>query len=167
MTFFVGCSGGSISVASGSDKSVSKALAEYIIGFANVDDIYPYCIKFRDYLVAGAEKEGFTVIVTDAGADPAVQNGQIENFIVQNAKIITAISADLDGSVPAVEAAKKADIPYIAFLNSVRDEGGYDKYIYIGSENYNAGLLQGEYLAEVLPKDAKILYLTGPMINNT
>ena len=161
MTFFAGCSSGSGPAANSSDKGDVKAPAEYIIGFSNVNDIYPYCIKFRDYLVAGAEKEGFKVIVADAKGDSAVQNGQVDNFLVQNAKIITAISVDLDGSVPAAEAAKKADVPYISFLTSVRNEGGYDKYIYIGSQNHDAGLLQGEYLAKVLPKDAKILYLTG------
>ncbi len=42
----------------------------------------------------------------------------------------------------------------------MRDEGNYDAYIYVGSENYDAGYLQGEYLCKVLPENAQILYLT-------
>ena len=139
----------------------SESAEPFVIGFSNVNDIYPYCIKFRDYLVANAEAEGMEVIVADAAGDAAVQNGQIDNFIVQGANVVTAISCDLDGSVPAVESAKAAGLPYISFLTSVRDEGNYPAYIYIGSKNYDAGLLQGQYLSENLPENAKILYLTG------
>lgn len=136
-------------------------VAPFVVGFSNVNDIYPYCVKFRDYLVADAEAEGMQVIVADAAGDAAVQNGQIDNFIVQGANVVTAISCDLDGSVPAVESAKAAGLPYISFLTSVRDDDNYPAYIYIGSKNYDAGLLQGQYLAENLPENAKILYLTG------
>ena len=149
-----------------SDDSVQQSEGEnvtdsdFIFGFANNNDIYPYCAKFRSYLVEEAEKIGIKVLVTDAKGDVAVQNSNIDNFIVQGAKAVGAISMDLDGSIPAVEAAKAAGIPYISFLASVRDEGNYDQYIYIGSQNYDAGLMQGQYLAEILPQDAKILYLT-------
>ncbi len=151
----MGC--GKANDASQVEKSNSD---QFIFGFSNNNDIYPYCAKFRSYLVEEAEKIGIKVLVTDAGGDVAVQNSNIDDFIVQNANVVGAISMDLDGSIPAVEAAKAADIPYISFLSSVRDEGGYDKYIYIGSQNYDAGLMQGQYLAEILPENARILYLT-------
>jgi len=133
----------------------------FLIGFSNMNDIYPYCIKFRDYLVSFAEAEGMQVLVADAAGDSNTQNGQIDNFIVQGADVVTAITIDLDASIPAVEAAKAAGLPFISYLTNVRDDGGYDGYIYIGSENYEAGLLQGQYLAEVLPENAVILYQTG------
>ena len=100
-------------------------------------------------------------MVTDAGGDTNVQNGQIDDFIVQNAKAVSAISNDLDGSVPALEAAKTAGIPYISFLTSVSGGDDYEGYIYVGSPNYDAGKAQGEYLCEVLPENAQILYFTG------
>lgn len=133
----------------------------YIIGFSNLNDIYPYCIKFRDYLVEFAEAEGMKVLIADGAGDANTQNGQIDNFILQGADIVTAITIDLDASVPAVNAAENAGLPFISYLTNVRDNAGYDGYIYIGSENYEAGLLQGQYLAEVLPENAKILYQTG------
>lgn len=133
---------------------------EFIFGFSNNNDVYPYCAKFRSYLVEECEALGMKVLVTNAGGDVLTQNSDIENFIVQGANAVGAISMDPDGSIPAVEAAKNAGIPYLSFLASVRDEDNYDAYIYIGSENYDAGLLQGQYLAEVLPENAQILYLT-------
>lgn len=142
-------------------EQIEPAGEPFIVGFSNVNDLYPYCIKLRDCLVEAAAKEGIEVLVADASGDADTQNGQIDNFIMQDAKVVSAISVDLDSSVPAVLAAQNAGIPYISFLTSVRDEGGYDQYIYIGSENYNAGLMQGQYLAEVLPENAVILYQVG------
>ncbi|MHC1770610.1 MAG: sugar ABC transporter substrate-binding protein [Flexilinea sp.] len=138
-----------------------SAEKEFVIGFSNMNDIYPYCIKFRDYLVEKANEEGMKVLIADAAGDSNTQNGQIDNFILQGVDVVTAITIDLDASIPAVEAVKAANLPFISYLTNVRDDGGYDSYIYIGSENYDAGLLQGEYLAKALPENAKILYMTG------
>jgi ABC-type sugar transport system substrate-binding protein len=130
---------------------------EFTIGFANVNDVYPYCVKVRDFIKDLAAKEGMKVLVANAGGDVKQQNDQIDNFIVQKVNMVAAISADLDGSVPAVENSKAAGIPYISLLTSVNTDG----YIYVGSENKQAGQVQGEYLAKVLPENAKVLYMTG------
>lgn len=141
--------------------AAAESAEEFIVGFANNNDVYDYCAKFRDYLVEATEAEGITIFVTDAKGDTNVQNGQIDDLIIREAKVVSAISNDLDGSVPALEAARAAKIPYISFLTTVRNADDYDKFIYIGSRNYDAGHMQGEYLAKALPKDAKIIYLTG------
>lgn len=139
----------------------NAAGGEYLVGFANNSDTYNYCAKFRTYLKEEVEAKGIDIMVTDAGGDTNVQNGQIDDFIVQNANAVSAISNDQDGSVPALEAAKAAGVPYVTFLVSVVGGEDYDGYIYIGSPNYDAGRAQGEYLCEVLPENAQILYFTG------
>ena len=101
----------------------------------NNSDTYNYCAKFRSYLKEETEAKGSQSMVTDAAGDTNVQNGQIDDFIVQNAKVVSAISNDLDGSVPALEAAKAAGIPYISFLTSVSGGNDYEGYIYMGSPN--------------------------------
>ena len=142
---------------------IGSAVAEdkFVVGFANNNDVYDYCAKFRDYLKAECEAQGMEVIVTDAGGDTNVQNGQIDDMIVQDCKIISAISNDMDGSVPALEAARAAGLPYVSFLTTIRNADSYDKFIYIGSQNYDAGAMQGEYLVAALPENAKIIYFTG------
>lgn len=142
---------------------MGSAFAEdkFVVGFANNNDVYDYCAKFRDYLKAECEALGMEVIVTDAGGDTNVQNGQIDDMIVQDCKVISAISNDLDGSVPALEAARSAGLPFISFLTTIRNADDYDKFIYIGSKNYDAGAMQGDFLVTALPKDAKIIYFTG------
>jgi len=131
------------------------------VGFANNSDTYDYCAKFRGFLQEETEALGMKIMVTDAAGDTNVQNGQIDDFIVQDADVVSAISNDLDGSVPALESARTADIPYVTFLTSVRGGEDYNKYIYVGSQNYDAGVVQGEYLVSNLPENAEILYFTG------
>ena len=137
----------------------------YLVGFANNSDTYNYCAKFRSYLKEETEAKGIQLMVTDAAGDTNVQNGQIDDFIVQNVNVASAISNDSDGSVPALEAAKTAGIPYISFLVAVTGGDDYDGYIYVGSPNTDAGRAQGEYLCEVLPENAKILYFTGEPVD--
>lgn len=139
----------------------SKGGDSYLVGFANNSDTYSYCAKFRSYLKETTEAKGISITVTDAGGDTNVQNGQIDDFIVQNVDVVSAISNDLDGSIPALEAAKSAGLPYVSFLTSVSGGEDYDGYIYVGSPNYDAGKAQGEYLCEAFPDGASILYFTG------
>lgn len=144
------------------DSSISsKGKSDYLVGFANNSDTYNYCAKFRSYLKDATEAKGISITVTDAGGDTNVQNGQIDDFIVQNANVVSAISNDLDGSIPALEAAKDAGLPYVSFLTSVSGGDDYDGYIYVGSPNEDAGKAQGEYLCDAFPDGASILYFTG------
>ena len=142
-------------------SSSSKGKSDYLVGFANSSDTYNYCAKFRSYLKDATEAKGISITVTDAGGDTNVQNGQIDDFIVQNANVVSAISNDLDGSIPALEAAKDAGLPYVSFLTSVSGGDDYDGYIYVGSPNEDAGKAQGEYLCDAFPDGASILYFTG------
>lgn len=143
------------------NSSSSKGKSDYLVGFANNSDTYNYCAKFRSYLKDATEAKGISITVTDAGGDTNVQNGQIDDFIVQNANVVSAISNDLDGSIPALEAAKDAGLPYVSFLTSVSGGDDYDGYIYVGSPNEDAGKAQGEYLCDAFPDGASILYFTG------
>lgn len=141
--------------------TATASAEDFLVGFANNSDTYDYCAKFRTYLKEETEALGMSITVTDAAGDTNVQNGQIDDFIVQGCSVISAISNDLDGSIPALEAARAADLPYVSFLTTIRDADDYEKFIFIGSQNYDAGVVQGEYLVKNLPENAKILYFTG------
>ena len=73
-------------------SSSSKGKSDYLVGFANNSDTYNYCAKFRSYLKDATEAKGISITVTDAGGDTNVQNGQIDDFIVQNVNVVSAIS---------------------------------------------------------------------------
>ena len=117
---------------------------------------------FQNILRVEFEKEakkypGIKVNVIDPQMDIERQLAAIETFLAQEVDVIVCSPLDFAGSVPGVEAANAEGVPFIA-LNSV--VGGGD-FIYAGSSNLEAGQLQGDFLAEVLPEGAKILYLRG------
>lgn len=158
-SLLVGC--GTADSGTGDSSAEKKEKGDFLVGFANNSDTYNYCAKFRSYLKDTTEAKGISITVTDAGGDTNVQNGQIDDFIVQNVNVVSAISNDLDGSIPALESAKDAGLPYVSFLTSVFGGDDYDGYIYVGSPNYDAGKAQGEYLCETFPDGASVLYFTG------
>ena len=88
MTVMTGCG----TDKTGDTGNTGKKSEEYLVGFANNSDTYNYCAKFRTYLKEMTEAKGIDITVTDAGGDTNVQNGQIDDFIVQNVNVVSAIS---------------------------------------------------------------------------
>ena len=148
-------------------SSSSKGKSDYLVGFANNSDTYNYCAKFRSYLKDATEAKGISITVTDAGGDTNVQNGQIDDFIVQNANVVSAISNDLDGSILALEAAKDAGLPYVSFLTSVSGGDDYDGYIYVGSPNDQQYVDRKKGLEEALKKNPNIKILDEYNVENS
>jgi inositol transport system substrate-binding protein len=111
-----------------------------------------------DKFLEEAEKyPNIEVNVIDPQVDIARQLNAIETFIAQGVDVIVCSPLDYEGSIPGVEAANEAGIPYIAMNCMV----GGGEFSYAGSADVEAGRLQGEYLIDVLPEGAKILYLRG------
>lgn len=114
-----------------------------------------YILKVESY---GKEK-GINVILTDCGGDVNVQNDNMENYIIQDANVISGIYQDKDGAMTSVYLAQENNVPIISCCQFIvgADEV-YDSYIFAGSENYDGGHLMGEWMAEKLPENANILY---------
>jgi inositol transport system substrate-binding protein len=111
-----------------------------------------------DEFMKEAEKyPGIEVKVIDPQVDIERQLNAIETFIAQEVDVIVSSPLDFQGSIPGVEAANEAGIPYIAMNCTV----GGGEHTYAGSSNLEAGQLQGKFLAEALPEGAKIVYLRG------
>jgi inositol transport system substrate-binding protein len=124
------------------------------IGFANVNDIYPYLVKVRTYVQQFGEEAGFEVQVANAAGDINAQIGQIETFETQGVNYVICVPADPEGIVPTVDELWTAGIP---FLTVCGNSNG--KEIHVGSLNYDAGVMQADYLADVLPQGGTVLYM--------
>ena len=149
--------------AAAEEKEEAAAPAETLtIGFDMNSNQCAYCLKFANYIDEFAKKEGFNTIITQSDGDVLTQISNAENMIAQGADIIAGIWGDRTASLPVAAAAEAADIVCVSTLTSLDNEGdGYAKYIYLGSENYDGGHLQGEWLAENLPEGAGLWLLSG------
>lgn len=141
-------------------ESADNKSEPFKVGFANVNDIYPYLVKVRTFVEKYGKEEGMEILVADAAGDLNTQIGQMENFISQGVNAVIAVPADPSGIVPTVDMLWENQI---AFMTVCGDCEGKD--IHVGSENYEAGKMQAEYLAETLPENAKVLYMHADPVN--
>ena len=113
-----------------------------------------------------AELGDVEVVYTDGREDITIQLNQVENFIAQGMDSIVVCPSNGDAAVAISDAAIRADIPLV-YLNRMPTELPEGTY-YVGSNERQAGHLQGEYLAEKLGGKGQVGVITGiPGLDNT
>lgn len=127
------------------------------IGYVNQDDTDVFCMSREAALTAVLEGTDFHVSFTDGNNDTQKQIDQANAFLAKGVDALILVPADSDAIIPAVEAANKNGTPVICL--GIASNGG--EYIYVGSQNYDAGYMQGQYMAENLPENANVLYCAG------
>ena len=161
MGTLAGCGGGSNSNSSANSGSASAAASGEAlkIGFVNEANTTVFDKLRMDALVEQINEvpDEFSIECSDANNDIQKQIDMANTFIAKGVDCLMLVPCDSEGIVPAVESANQAGIPVICF--GIKAAGG--EYTYVGSENYEAGQMQGEYMASLLPDNARVLYLAG------
>ncbi len=130
----------------------------FVVGYSNIADTDRWCKYTTDqFAMYASQNSNVKLLMNDANLDIARQIDQVDNFILQGANLIILAPVDYAGVVPGIKAANDAGIPVICSM--IAAESG--DYTYVGASHYDAGKMQGDYLAEVLPQNAKVLYLGG------
>ena len=102
-----------------------------------------------------------TLLMQDAEGDINTQLEQAEAMITQKVDAIILNAVDVEGSAPIVDMAIEAGIPVIE-CNTLTNNA--DKATcYVGSDDVDAGKIQADFLKTVLPEDAKVCYMMGPI----
>lgn len=145
-----GCAGGSGDSDSGSDV--------FTVAYCNSGDSDVFDkLKKDTFNNLVADDSTIEVVNSEANMDSQKQLNQVDDAIMQEADAIIIVPIDYSGITPAVKAANDANIPVICL--GIESEGG--EYTFVGCENRDAGVQQAEYMAENLPENAKVLYLSG------
>lgn len=130
----------------------------FTIGYCNGADSDVFMVARKNALIEATKEDAkIDIKFADANQDPQKQLGDADTFIAQGVDLLILVPNDAEAIVPAVESANAAGIPVVCL--GIKSASG--AYIYVGSENYDAGHMQGEYFAEQLPENAKVLYLAG------
>lgn len=138
----------------------AMAQDKFVVGYANLADSDAWLKTLEtDFQTEAAADPSLEIKLADANGDISKQLDQIDNFIAQKVNAIVILPVDYDGIVPAVEKANAAGIPVICL--AIASHGG--NYYYVGSSHTDAGKLQGRFMHDALPKDAKIVYLQGTL----
>jgi inositol transport system substrate-binding protein len=132
---------------------------KYTVGYINMADADVFATVRKQALLdlVKAQAPNITIKTADANLDIQRQLDQADVFISQKVDCLILIPVDFEGVTPAVLKANKAGIPVICIGN--RSSGG--DHVFIGSQNIDAGKMQAELFAKLLPANANIVYLAG------
>lgn len=135
---------------------------KFTIAFANSNASYPYMVKLLNRFTKLCDENGFELLATDAAGEVSTQNDQIENFCAMGVDFIITIPINYEASVTAMNTCRDAGIPVIAMFNHVNvDRESYPYYVFVGSDNVEAGRLTGAYCAENLKENANVCIILG------
>lgn len=98
-----------------------------------------------------------TLYMADAGHDVVKQISDIEDLIQKGINILLINPTDSSGVRNIVEQAKAKGIVIVAI--DAQAEGPTDSFV--GSKNYDAGFIAGEYLAKSIGKSGEVAILDG------
>jgi len=144
------------------DASTVAGEKRFIVGLEYSASSCNFCQNFANVTKEYGEAAGLTVILTQGNRNVANQITNAEAMLAQGAKVIGGFWDDTDACLPIATACEEQGVWCIGVLTSLTNRAnGYDKYRFVGSENYDGGYLQGEWAAKNLPENAKIVYLRG------
>lgn len=117
------------------------------------DDTYISTVK--QALVKQAEGKA-DLLLNDGKGDQATQNDQIDLLIQKKVDVLLVNVVDVGAAQTIVNKAKDADIPIIFFNREPSEEvlKSYDKARFVGTNAKDAGIIQGEIIADTW-KDKK------------
>ena len=117
----------------------------------------------RDKMTKLLKDKGYEVIAQGANHDPKTQNDQIENMVTQGAKVILIVAEDGAASAIAVDKAKRAGVPCIAYDRLIKTP---NVACYISFDNVEVGREQARGILKVKDSGRFVLLGGSPTDNN-
>ncbi|MBV9539537.1 MAG: ABC transporter substrate-binding protein [Acidisphaera sp.] len=133
-------------------------------GFAQSESNNPWRIAETKSMQEEAQKRGWQLVYTDAASSAAKQVSDVNSMIAQGVDIIFLVPREERPLIPAVRAAKQANIPVILIDRSVDPtlaKAGTDYLTFIGSNFVEEGHRVGDWLTKRMNGTAKIIQLEG------
>lgn len=125
------------------------------VSFQELDN--PYFVVMKEAAEEAARSIGAELHITDARHDVTKQISDVEDLVQKGIDILLLNPTDSVGIEAAVQAAHKAGVIVIAV--DAQAQGPVDSFV--GSKNYDAGLLAGEALAKTLGEKGSVAILDG------
>ncbi len=117
----------------------------------------PYFVTMQKALRKAAGTIGATVIVTDAHHDVTKQISDVEDMLQQHIDILLLNPTDSTGIESAVQEAHKAGVIVVAI--DANAAGPVNSFV--GSKNYDAGVMSCTYLANAIGGSGNVAILDG------
>ena len=135
----------------------TAAAAPIKIGMSFQEMNNPYFVTMQKALRGAAGSIGATVVVTDAHHDISKQISDVEDMLQQHIDILLLNPTDTVGIASAVTEAHKAGVIVVAV--DANANGPVDSFV--GSKNYDAGVMSCIYLAKSIGGSGDVAILDG------
>lgn len=142
-----------MSASAMAEKMPSDTLAVVISTLNN-----PFFVSMKDGAESKAKELGYKLIVLDSQNDPSKELSNIEDLTVRGVKAILINPTDSDAVSNAIRMANRKNIPVLT-LDRGASRG--DVVSHIASDNVVGGELAGNFIAEKVGENAKVIQLEG------
>ncbi|MGQ8820759.1 ribose ABC transporter substrate-binding protein RbsB [Bibersteinia trehalosi] len=135
-----------------------SALAQDTLALAVSTLDNPFFVTLKEGAEKKAQELGYRLVVLDSQNDPAKELANVEDLTVRGAKVLLVNPTDSDAVGNAVAIANKKNIPVITL-----DRGANKGVVvsHIASDNVAGGKMAGDFIADKVGKNAKVIQLEG------
>ena len=138
--------------------SAGAAAQDVKLGLAVSTLNNPFFVDLKDGAESMAEEMGVEILTVDAQDDAASQLSSVEDLLIKQIDVLIVNPVDGNAVVSAITAANDAGVPVITVDRGA--EGG-DVVSHIASDNVAGGEMAGDYIAEQLGEEGKVVELEG------
>lgn len=156
-----GSGSGSGSTATGPTSGAPAGTDEPVVGATLLSLEYPFLVTLGEAMQTAADEHGLDLVSLDPRQETSTEFSQIEDLITRKVDAIVMIPVDQASSQAAAKAVNEAGIPLLLVNTRFSDDFDGDYVSYIGSDDTEAGEIQGQYLADQLPDGGNVIYLVG------
>lgn len=147
-----------LSVVALSATISANAFAKESIAFVISTLNNPFFVTMKDSAQKEANRLGYDLVVLDSMDNPAKELANVQDLTVKGTRLMLINPTDSDAVGNAVILANKAKIPVIT-LDRVANKG--EVVSHVASDNRLGGKMAGDYIAEKVASDAKVIQLEG------
>ena len=147
-----------LSVVALSATISANALAKESIALVISTLNNPFFVSMKDSAQKEADKLGYDLVVLDSMDNPAKELANVQDLTVKGTRLMLINPTDSDAVGNAVLMANKAKIPVVT-LDRVANKG--EVVSHVASDNRLGGKMAGDYIAEKVGNDAKVIQLEG------
>ncbi|EMH8207608.1 TPA: ribose ABC transporter substrate-binding protein RbsB [Proteus mirabilis] len=147
-----------LSVVALSATISANALAKESIALVISTLNNPFFVTMKDSAQKEADKLGYDLVVLDSMDNPAKELANVQDLTVKGTRLMLINPTDSDAVGNAVLMANKAKIPVVT-LDRVANKG--EVVSHVASDNRLGGKMAGDYIAEKVSNDAKVIQLEG------
>ncbi|NRA52770.1 MAG: ribose ABC transporter substrate-binding protein RbsB [Gammaproteobacteria bacterium] len=136
----------------------SAALAQDTLAMVVSTLNNPFFVTMKEGAEVKAKELGYKLIVLDSQNDPSKELANVEDLTVRGVKAILINPTDSDAVSNAIRIANRAGVPVLT-LDRGASRG--EVVSHIASDNVAGGALAGQYIADTLGANVKVIQLEG------